>query len=72
MKLIKHDAYARQELWRTSIKRGTRTCDWCGGHAAFNRLYQYHIEPDASNQKNILKGLFCSIHCLRAYHDINF
>ena len=45
------------------------SCLWCGRHNAFGHLFAYGSET--SRGFTWAKGLFCSIACYRAYHNID-
>ena len=65
---IKHDAFAREELQRQVVTT-TSGCDWCGQNH-HGRLFRYAITQDGlMKRRNWLKGLFCSISCMRAYNE---
>jgi len=69
---ISRDPYAREEIWRQCV-RTKSTCDWCGQNRK-GHLFVYSIEPDgciSTNCSNLINGKFCSIDCLRAYHNVN-
>lgn len=72
MTLISHDPFAREELHRTVIKSFGETCSECGQLRGNAILFRYHIIPDARpsapDARNAVKGAFCSIGCMRAYH----
>ena len=67
---ISHDAFARESILRETVSvRSGRTCEWCGGIRKNQTLFQYFIEPDSyGSSRNEIKGLFCSIGCMRTYH----
>ena len=70
MAYISRDPFAREELHRKTVNPGNNTCDWCGNLNRHDKLFQYYVEPDRINyQKNDIDGLFCSIGCMRSYHD---
>lgn len=70
MAYISRDPFAREELHREAIE--TRdTCDFCGNTRKDGKLFQYRIEKDGSrfwDKRDTIKGLFCSIGCMVAYH----
>ncbi len=43
-------------------------CDWCGDRQG---KFNYGTSPD-SGRDGWYEGNFCSIGCLKAYHDIDF
>jgi hypothetical protein len=66
MMIISRDPYARQELRRETVYTNDG-CSWCAQRRKSNRLFQYRVETDGGNT-SVIKGLFCSIECKRAYH----
>lgn len=83
MSYVSRDPFAREELHRqrvycnslpptaTSTGYGTvKTCDWCGQvpHTPTGRnyLFAYWIETDGGTKKDI-KGMFCSVDCMRTH-----
>jgi hypothetical protein len=67
MAFVSRDPYARSEVHRITVKT-KETCRWCGNNCK-DRLFSYYVESDGGRQHE-LKGLFCSIGCLRAYHNL--
>lgn len=66
--LVNRDPFARQELHRISVTT-KQTCRACGANRK-GKLYQYSIERDSLRRNsNDLSGLFCSVSCMRQYHD---
>lgn len=75
---ISRDPFARQTLMRETVRCGldtfhNATCQNCGStsdtpRANYRRLFRYIISPDAGRD-NPIKGLFCSIECMRPYHN---
>lgn len=70
--LISRDSFARQELHRERENfPGDNTCSFCGQVKVTLKgrpyLYRYYTETD-SGRKHELRGLFCSVSCLRAYN----
>ncbi len=64
---ISHDAFAREALTR-EVVRTQATCSWCGNNH-HGRLFRYYVEPDrVQSQQNAIKGLFCSVNCMRTYN----
>lgn len=69
---IKRDPFAR----RTLVRRTVRTfnfprCSECGGTNHYGTLYAYYWEDDSlSAVRQPLKGNFCSVGCMRAYHKM--
>jgi len=69
MTYVSRDPFAREELHREKVKT-SKGCDWCGQTRKGGKLFAYHIEPDGILcRKNPIKGLFCSVGCMRAYHS---
>lgn len=69
MRLIRRNAFAREELMSESVKcPPATTCYWCGGLNKRKRLYRYWVESD-SGRISPFRGYFCGISCARAYHD---
>ena len=63
-RFISRDPFAREELWRENAGKGC--CSWCGTD---RKLYSYYIEPDSiAPRASRIKGSFCSVGCMRAYH----
>lgn len=69
MAFISRNPFAREELHRESVKT-TESCNWCGNRRKSGKLFRYYINPDSLyNRRNTIKGLFCCIGCMRAYHN---
>lgn len=73
-RLISRDPFARTELHRENyalLPNEACTCSWCGQRRATNPpLFKYSIVGDGTSRRiNYLKGAFCSVSCMRAYHD---
>lgn len=70
MAKVSRDCFAREEVHRRNIFTAT-SCDFCGSYRYTKRhrsyLYEYRIETDGGS-KNTIRGLFCSVGCMRAYH----
>ena len=69
--LARRDPFARQEMHRITV-RTNETCAWCGrerigSKARGNYLFRYMIETDGGTTR-IIKGLFCSVDCMRTCH----
>jgi hypothetical protein len=64
--LISRDPFAREELHRESVST-TCTCDVCGSTRKGGKLFRYFVEED-QGRTNPIKGLFCSVGCMRIYH----
>jgi hypothetical protein len=74
--LISRDPFAREELYRTTVEAGDHTCSSCGqtrvSKVGNKFLFQYYIERDGLiSRQNVIKGLFCSINCMREYHRVS-
>lgn len=72
---ISHDGFARQSIMRETV-RTAEGCASCGmrrqnkkGRSLY-RLFRYCVQPDDSGRTNPIQGLFCSIGCMRTYHDL--
>lgn len=64
------DPFSRITLMRRKLYQCQR-CEWCGTHAKGPqaRLFQYGYERDGlATRPEPVKGLFCSISCMRSYH----
>lgn len=73
-RLIYHDPFARIELHRQTFQGPTSTtCSWCGQRRPSGAaLFQYYHEQDSiRNRRDVMNGVFCSISCMRAYHNIS-
>ena len=69
MSYVSRDPFARTELHRIPVHT-LQTCDFCGQARKIkstNLLYTYQIEHDGGRKESI-RGLFCSIGCMRSYH----
>ena len=68
---ISHDAFARESILREVVSVGPgRTCKYCGGVRKNQTLFQYFVESDQyGSRPNKIDGLFCSIGCMRTYHE---
>ncbi len=65
---ISHDGFARQSLLRDSVET-SKSCDWCGEKRKSGNLFAYRVERDSLGARsNQIKGLFCSVNCMRIYH----
>ena len=73
MTFISRDPFARTEIHREITTGHIDGCSWCGNYVAYNqvkrigKLFAYTVEHDAGRREPI-KGLFCSIGCMRSYH----
>jgi len=62
---ISHDGFARQSVFRESVKTD-KTCSWCGSKRQTGKLFQYSVENDDGVRANRIRGLFCSLPCMKA------
>lgn len=70
MAYISRDPFARQELHRRTVKQNygnSLRCSWCGSKNARGNLFEYRIESDGG-RSSIIRGLFCSVQCMKDYH----
>jgi len=73
MTLISRDPFARTELHRDKIRPAEvsyakQSCDWCGNERGDGSMFRYQIEHDGGRVERI-RGRFCSVGCMRSYHD---
>lgn len=67
MALICRDPFDRTELHRETVT--ANSCDYCGnGRPKSTKLFSYWTESDAG-RKFPIKGVFCSVSCMRTYHN---
>ena len=57
----------------TRIRIYCEDCDWCSQckvtpNQLRSYVFAYHIIPDVGRERDI-PGHFCSIDCMRSYHD---
>ena len=47
------------------------SCNWCGGLNAHGNLFKYSVikQDDLSGRVNYIKGVFCSIDCMRTHNS---
>lgn len=65
MTQISHDPFSRESIIREKVNTH-ETCSFCGQKAK----WKYYIEQDSiACRKNPVKGVFCSIGCMRAYNS---
>ena len=62
---VNRDPFAREETHKEPI---TGDCDWCGSQNRYGKVWEYRIETDGG-RSNPVRGKFCSISCLHAFHD---
>lgn len=66
---ISHDAFARYTVDRETVET-TSTCACCGNKRKSGRLFQYSTQSDGYGARSYnIPGLFCSIGCMREYHN---
>lgn len=69
---ISHDGFAREYILREILHTHNlcrNSCDWCGEYKK-GRLFVYYVEPEGlQSRPNRIKGMFCSIGCMRSYHN---
>lgn len=70
-RLVSRDPFAREELHSKRVYVSGETCAFCGQTSETFRgkrfLMSYYMESDGG-RKNYIRGRFCSISCMRAYH----
>lgn len=74
---IKHYPFARLTLYREVVvvkALQEPTCESCGGQllriSGRATLFRYYTQADDSTQEPVaLDKLFCSIDCMRGYHE---
>ena len=64
-RLISRDPFARWELHKR-LHPSNDSCRWC---EAIGRVYQFEIHHDDKNKPDVVRGLFCSVSCMRDYHN---
>jgi surface antigen len=65
MRTVSRDPFARTTLVRVQFRQYS-TCAFCGTKQA--PIYGYRIQHDDGSRETIIKGLFCSVGCMRSYH----
>lgn len=69
-RMVARDPFARTELHSEIVY--DRTCKWCGGFKTTSGgkqfCYRYRSESDGGRKSDI-PGNFCSVTCMRAYHE---
>lgn len=69
MALINRDPFAREEIHRETIETN-ESCKFCGNTRKSGKLFWYYILRDRINNRRAnIGGFFCSISCMRAYHN---
>lgn len=76
---ISRDPFARSTLYRTRHYVTASTCAWCGQvkltKSGARYLYAYDTESDGRDSwagiktRTMLSRFFCSIGCMRSYHE---
>lgn len=60
------DSFARHDITRRQVDG---TCSFCGCTNRRGKVYVFTVRPDSIiNRDYDIKGKFCSIGCLNAYH----
>jgi hypothetical protein len=72
MRQVSRDPFARQTVYRRRVY-ATKGCLWCGqSHKTPSQMrsynFAYHVESDGGAKRDIA-GEFCSIGCMRSYHQ---
>ena len=70
---ISRDPFARTELHSETVDylgAGRTGCWYCDGLNGYGKLFQYRQESDGGRVSHI-QGKFCSITCMRAYHNVD-
>lgn len=66
---INHDPFSRVELQRESLPAQAGGCKFCGNLNYKGGLFRYLISrDDRPSRPDALRGVFCSIQCMRSYH----
>ena len=77
MAMVSRNPFARTELHKRTVKATADSCRNCGG-LAFRKvpgkpvkgyLFEYWNESDGG-RKYVVSGRFCSVGCMRSYHNI--
>ena len=79
MAYVSRDPFARTELHSEYVPKSALiwhdqigSCKECGNRSKRGGLYRFHIEHDdyiAGRRNSVIKGLFCSVSCMRTYHS---
>ena len=66
---VRHNSHAT--MYRSEIRTlNFPQCDWCGCTNARGNLFAYWVEQHGIyTRKRPIKGNFCSIGCMRSYHN---
>jgi hypothetical protein len=71
---VSRDPFGRRALMRRALRpvdlTEGETCGWCGQRNGHNGLYQYGWSDDQRATVQPIPGQFCSLPCLRSYHDM--
>ena len=62
---ISHDAFGRWSLVRVVVPYPD-PCDWCGSRPG--RFVYMAEADDRPGRPEVIKGVFCCVGCMRAYH----
>jgi hypothetical protein len=62
------DPFSRETLVRETRREIPRGCDWCGRRRKSWSLYAYG-QQSPMGRVNWIRGLFCSVGCMRTYHS---
>jgi len=74
-RIISRDPFARQEIHSSVVDANGTYCSWCGSKGKWTksrgfRLKRFTVVPDGLEWRaNELKGFFCGVDCMRAYHE---
>lgn len=66
--IVNHDPFARQSLVRYTYP-SHKACDNCGQSPRTHGIFRYAMSPDDSSREYDISGAFCSIGCMRQYHN---
>lgn len=59
------------DLYRETVKTARDTCGWCGQTKTGRwrgKLFQY-LTVSPMGRQDYIRGLFCSVGCMRTYHS---
>lgn len=66
-KQIGRDSFGRFDTERRVVETAGSCCKNCG-FGRMGKLFQYRTHSDSGTKRDI-SGLFCSVGCMRAYHQ---
>ena len=66
---IARDSFARHDMIRRK-ESAMQGCAWCGQKRRSSTLFRYGVWNDGGRQ-HWQDELFCSVGCMRSYHNIN-